>query len=84
MNSVNRGIAWKHFAINTKDKHGNSTGVCKYCSLQFIGSHGGFAAHFNPDDHSVRTCVQCPERVLTEMSSYHTEQASKREVTPRP
>ena len=80
MSIVNRGVAWKHFAAPAKDKHGNRPGTCNYCSVKFTGSLScRFAAHFNPDDTSVRTCTECPESVLTEMSGYHNECRKKRE-----
>ena len=49
--------------------------------MKFTGSHGHFAAHFSPDDTGVRTCTECPESVLTEMSGrgYHNEFRKKRE-----
>ena len=72
MDSVNRGVAWKHFKIVIKDNHGNRTGTCNYCALKFTGSHGRFAAHFNPDGKCIPR-LECSEEVLTELSSYHTE-----------
>ena len=85
MDSVNRGVAWKHFKIVIKDNHayGNRTGSCNYCTLKFTGSHGRFAAHFNPDDKSIRTCTECPVEVLTELSGYHKECLKKKESTAR-
>ena len=79
MDSVNRGVAWKHFAIVIKDNHGNRTGSCNYCTLKFTGSHGRFAAHFNPDNKSIRTCTECPNEVLSELSVYHKECTKKKE-----
>ena len=79
MNSVTRGLAWKHFDITFKDEHGNRMGTCNYCALKFTGSHGRFAAHFNPDDKCIRTCLGCSEEVLTEPSSYHTECRKRKE-----
>ena len=79
MNSVTRGLAWKHFDITFKDEHGNRTGTCNYCALKCTGSHGRFAAHFNPDDKCIRTCIECTEEVLTELSSYHKECRKRKE-----
>jgi hypothetical protein len=47
-------------------------------NLQVL-SHGRFAAHFNPDDKCIRTCIECSEEVLTELSSYHTECRKRKE-----
>ena len=65
MASPNKGIAWKHFDVHSKDKHGNRTSNCKFCDKLVVGSHSRHAAHYNPDDTAISETGPGMHRILS-------------------
>ena len=71
------GIAWQFFCNKREASPGNWRAECKYCDQSFSGTHTRFAAHFNGDDSSVKTCESAPASCLTIMSEYWLSMANK-------
>ena len=80
----NQGVAWKYFNVLAKDRHGNSTCTCKLCGGgPWTGSHGRFAAHFDPEDSSICMCPHSTPEIKEEMARYQLEKEKRAEAKKR-